>query len=119
MRRTLATAAWLLGAAVALSACGAIKNQISPVASKAQPLTLALDAPANATQAGIYVAQSDGALTRAGITLHMTTAASTEQALADVASGRADVAITSEPEVMFARNRHTKVLSFGANTRPS
>jgi putative hydroxymethylpyrimidine transport system substrate-binding protein len=117
MRRTLATAAWLLGAAVALSACGAIKNQISPVASKAQPLTLALDAPANATQAGIYVAQSDGALTRAGITLHMTTAASTEQALADVASGRADVAITSEPEVMFARNRHTKVLSFGAITQ--
>jgi ABC-type nitrate/sulfonate/bicarbonate transport system substrate-binding protein len=97
MRRTLPAAACLCGAALALSACGEIKTQINPVASKAQPLTLALDAPANATQAGIFVAHSDGALTRAGIDLQMTTASSTEQALADVESGKVDVAIASEP----------------------
>jgi putative hydroxymethylpyrimidine transport system substrate-binding protein len=117
MRRTLPAAACLLGAALALSACGEIKTQINPVASRAQPLTLALDAPANATQAGIFAARSDGALTRAGIDLQLTTASSTEQALADVEAGKADVAIASEPEVMLARNRHDKVLSFAAITQ--
>jgi putative hydroxymethylpyrimidine transport system substrate-binding protein len=117
MRRTLPAAACLLGAALALSACGEIKTQINPVASRAQPLTLALDSPANATQAGIYAARSDGALTRAGIDLQMTTATSTEQALSEVESGKVDVAIASEPEVMLARNRHQKVLSFGAITQ--
>lgn len=117
MRRTLPVAACLLGAALALSACGEIKTQINPVASQAQPLTLALDAPANATQAGIFAARSDGAMARASIDLQLTTTSSTEQALADVESGKVDVAIASEPEVMLARNRHEKVLSFGAITQ--
>ena len=117
MRRTLPAAACLLGAALALSACGEIKTRIQPVASEAQPLTLVLDAPANATQAGIFAARSDGALSRAGIDLQLTTASSSEQALADVAAGRADVAVASEPEVMLARNRHEKVLAFGAITQ--
>lgn len=117
MRRTLATAACLLGAAMTLSACGAMKTHINPVASRAQTLTLALDAPANATQAGIFAARADGALRRAGIDLQITTASSSEQALADVESGKVDVGISSEPEVMLARNRHEKVLSFGAVTQ--
>jgi ABC-type nitrate/sulfonate/bicarbonate transport system substrate-binding protein len=117
MRRTLPLAACLLGAALALSACGEMKTRINPVASQAQPLTLALDGPANATQAGIFEARSDGALTRAGIDLQLTTASSSEQALADVESGKADVAIASEPEVMLARNRHDKVVSIGAITQ--
>jgi len=117
MRRTLPAAAGLLAAALALSACGEIKTRINPVASQAQPLTLALDAPPNATQAGIFAARSDGALTRAGIDLQLTTAAGTEQALAEVESGKADVAIASEPEVMLARNRHEKVVAIGALTQ--
>jgi putative hydroxymethylpyrimidine transport system substrate-binding protein len=117
MRRTLSAAACLLGAALALSACGEITTRIEPVASQAQPLTLALDAPANATQAGVFAARSDGALTRAGIDLQVTTASNSEQALAEVESGKVDVAIASEPEVMLARNRHEKVLAFGAITQ--
>jgi putative hydroxymethylpyrimidine transport system substrate-binding protein len=117
MRRTLPAAACLVGAALALSACGEMKTRINPVASKAQPLTLALDAPANATQAGIFAARSDGALTRAGIDLQVTTAPNSEQALAEVESGKVEVAIASEPEVMLARNRHEKVVSFGAITQ--
>lgn len=117
MRRTLPMAACLLGAALALSACGEIKTRIHPVASQAQPLTLALDGPPSATQAGIFAARADGALTRAGIDLHVTAAANSEQALAEVASGMADVAIATEPEVMLARNRHEKIVSFGAITQ--
>lgn len=117
MRRTLPMAACLVGAALALSACGEIKTRIKPVASQAQPLTLALDGPANATQAGIFAARADGGLTRAGIDLHVITAASSEQALADVESGRADVAIATEPELMLARNAHQKVVGFGAITQ--
>jgi putative hydroxymethylpyrimidine transport system substrate-binding protein len=117
MRRTLPAAACLLGAALALSACGEIKTRIDPVASQAQPLTLALDGPANPTQAGIFAARSDGALSRAGIDLNVTTASSSEQALAEVRAGKVDVAIASEPEVMLARNRHDKVLSFAAITQ--
>jgi ABC-type nitrate/sulfonate/bicarbonate transport system substrate-binding protein len=117
MRRTLPAAACLLGAALALSACGEIKTRIDPVASQAQPLTLALDGPANATQAGIFLARSDEALTRAGIDLQVTTASSSEQALDEVEAGKVDVAIATEPEVMLARNRHDKVLSFAAITQ--
>jgi ABC-type nitrate/sulfonate/bicarbonate transport system substrate-binding protein len=117
MRRTLPLAACLLATALALSACGEMTTKINPVASQAQPLTLVLDGPANATQAGIFAARSDGALARAGIDLHITTAANTEQALSDVEKGRADVAIASEPELMLARNRHVKVAGFGAITQ--
>jgi putative hydroxymethylpyrimidine transport system substrate-binding protein len=117
MRRILPTAACLLGATLVLSACGAMKTRITPVASQAQPLSLALDAPADAAQAGIFEAHSDGALARAGIDLQTTTAGSTEAALRDVESGRVDVAIASEAEVMLARNRHIKVLAFGAITQ--
>ncbi|MGH2909510.1 MAG: hypothetical protein ACRDK8_09460, partial [Solirubrobacteraceae bacterium] len=77
MRRTLPLAACLLGASLALSACGEMKTRIGAVASHAQPLTLALGGPANATDAGIVAARADGALSRAGIDLHVTTAAST------------------------------------------
>ena len=117
MRRTLPAAACLLGAALALSACGAMKTQISPVASQAQPLSLALAAPANAAQAGILAARSDGALTRAGVDLQLSSAKSTEQALSEVESGQVDVAVASEPELMMARNRHVKVVGFGALTQ--
>jgi len=117
MRRTLPAAAGLFGATLALSACGEMKTRIEPVASQAQPLTLALDAPANATQAGIFAARSDGALTRAGIDLQVTAASTSEQALAEVEQGKADVAIASEPEVMLARNRQQKVVAIGAITQ--
>jgi putative hydroxymethylpyrimidine transport system substrate-binding protein len=117
MRRTLSAAAGLFVAALMLSACGEIKTQINPTASQAQPLTLVLDGPPNATQAGIFAARSDGALTRAGIDLHITTAAGTDQALAALQAGRAQVAVATEPEIMLARNRHEKVVSFGAITQ--
>src|SRR5579875_1416682 len=117
MRRTLPVAACVISAALALSACGEIKTRINPVASQAQPLTLALDVRAGAAQAGIFAARADGALARAGIDLHLVSAASSEQALADVESGRADVAVASEPELMLARNRHVKVAGFGAITQ--
>jgi ABC-type nitrate/sulfonate/bicarbonate transport system substrate-binding protein len=117
MRRTLPTAAGLLGVTLALSACGAMQTRITPVASGAQTVTLALDAPDDAAQAGIFEARADGALQRAGIDLRTVSAGSTEQALRDVESGRAQVGIASEPEVMLARNRHIKVTSFGAITQ--
>jgi ABC-type nitrate/sulfonate/bicarbonate transport system substrate-binding protein len=116
MRRTMPAAAFLL-AALALSACGEMKTRISPVASRAQSLTLALDDQGGAAQAGIFAARAEGALTRAGIDLHVITAASSEQALSEVESGRADVAVASEPELMLARNRREKVVGFGAITQ--
>ncbi|HLI60373.1 MAG TPA: ABC transporter substrate-binding protein [Solirubrobacteraceae bacterium] len=116
MRRTLTVAACLLAAALALSACGEMKTRINPVASRAQSLTLALDERAGAAQAGIFAARADGALARAGIDLRLISATSSEQALSDAETGRADVAVASEPELMLARNRRQKVTGFGAIT---
>jgi putative hydroxymethylpyrimidine transport system substrate-binding protein len=117
MRRTLAMAAGVIAAALALSACGEMRNQIEPVASKATPLTLALDGPASSAHVGIYEAQANGDLRRAGVSLHIQTPTDSAQALSLVQSGKVDVGIISEPELMIARNRGATVLGFAALTQ--
>jgi putative hydroxymethylpyrimidine transport system substrate-binding protein len=112
-RRALTVAAGLL-AAVALAACGEIKDQINPVASKAQPLSLELDGPPNAAHAGLYAAQTDGDFRRAGLDVDIHVPSNPASALALVESGRVEVAITSEPQLMLARNQGATVLGFGA-----
>jgi putative hydroxymethylpyrimidine transport system substrate-binding protein len=117
MRRTLAVAAGVFAAALALSACGEIRNQIDPVAARASPLTLALGGPTGSADVGIYEARSNGDLLRAGVSLDIRTPTDSAQTLSLVESGKDDVGIISEPELMLARNRGATVLGFGALTQ--
>ncbi len=113
MRKTIAL---LIGAAAAvlLAACGAKRDQIQPIAGKAQNVTMMLDWSPNANHVGIYEAIANGDLRQAGIKLHVETPPSPSAPLSLVEAGKVDVAISYEPEVMLARDRKQTVLSFAA-----
>ncbi len=117
IRRTAAVAAAGLAATLALTACGEMVNQINPVASRASSLTLELDAAPNADHVGIYDAEANGGFARAGLKVQIDSPAAGASPLSLVESGRVDVAICSEPQLMQARNQGATVLGFGAITQ--
>jgi putative hydroxymethylpyrimidine transport system substrate-binding protein len=118
MKRLLGTRAFALAAALAavttLVACGEIQNTTTP--GQARPLTLMLDYFPNADHVGIYQALAEGDFTRAGLDVHVEAPPASDPSapLKDLLSGRADVAISYEPELMLARNQGEPLASFGA-----
>jgi putative hydroxymethylpyrimidine transport system substrate-binding protein len=116
MRRTLAAAGILL-AALALSACGAKHDQINPVAGQANPISLELDWLPNADHVGIYAAQAEGDFSKAGLDVHIHVPADPASPLSLLESGRVNVAISYEPQLMLARNQGATLLAFGAITQ--
>ena len=101
-----------LGCALALAACG---TRTEPTNAPAvQPLTLALDYLPNADHAGIYTAQATGEFRKAGLAVRLITPTDPTAPLKLVASGRADLAISYEPEVFLARAKGIRILSVAA-----
>ena len=101
-----------LVAAAGLSACGERSEPTNAPATK--PLTLVLDYLPNADHAGIYTAQSAGEFRNAGIDLRISTPSDPAAPLKLVAAGRADLAISYEPEVFLARAKGARILSVAA-----
>ena len=116
MRRTLAAAGTLI-AALALSACGAKHDQINPIAGRAQSMSLELDWLPNADHVGIYEAQANGDFRRAGLDVHIHAPTDPASPLSLLESGKVNVAISYEPQLMLARNQGATVLAFGAITQ--
>jgi putative hydroxymethylpyrimidine transport system substrate-binding protein len=116
MRRTLAAAGLLL-AALALSACGAKTDQINPIASRAQPIGLELDWLPNADHVGLYEAQANGDFRRAGLDVQLHVPTDPASPLSLLESGKVQVAISYEPQVMLARNQGAYIVAFGALTQ--
>jgi putative hydroxymethylpyrimidine transport system substrate-binding protein len=111
-RRWLAVA---LGAAVSLAGCGEIQNVVHPTAGAFRPLTLMLDWSPNADHVGIYQAQAEGDFDRAALNVHIQyNTADPSAPLRLLEAGKVQVAITYEPEVMLARDRHIPVVAVGA-----
>lgn len=107
-----ALAVLALACVLALSACG---TRTEPTNAPAvQPLTLALDYLPNADHAGIYTAQSTGEFRKAGLGVRLITPTDPAAPLKLVASGRADLAISYEPEVFLARAKGIRILSVAA-----
>jgi putative hydroxymethylpyrimidine transport system substrate-binding protein len=102
----------LIAAAVALTACG--EKQETTTAPSAQSVRLMLDYYPNADHAGIYAAIAGGAFKRAGLTVDAQTPSDPAAPLKLLAAGKADVAISYEPEVLLARDKGLKVVSIGA-----
>ena len=101
----------LVGSA-GLAACG---NRSEPTNAPAtQPLRLVLDYLPNADHAGIYTAQATGEFRKAGLDVRITTPSDPAAPLKLVASGRADLAISYEPEVFLARAKGIRILSVAA-----
>jgi putative hydroxymethylpyrimidine transport system substrate-binding protein len=116
MRRTFAAAGMLI-AALAVSACGAKHDQINPVAGQASPISLELDWLPNADHVGIYEAQANGDFRRAGLDVHVHVPTDPASPLSLLESGKVNVAISYEPQLMLARNQGATILAFGAITQ--
>jgi putative hydroxymethylpyrimidine transport system substrate-binding protein len=97
---------------VGLAACGEIQNRTTP--GKTVPVSLMLDYFPNADHVGIYQALAEGDFARAGLGVHVQAPSDPSAPLKDLLSGRADVAISYEPELMLARNQGEPLVSFGA-----
>jgi len=109
---------WLAVAVVvaaSLAGCGEIKNVLAPSSASFRPLTLMLDWSPNADHVGIYQAQAEGDFSRAALNVHIEyDTADPSAPLRLLEAGKVQVAITYEPEVMLARDRHISVVSVAA-----
>jgi len=113
MKRIL-TLAGALAAALALAACGEIKDKLTPSGSPAQSLTLMLDWFPNADHVGLYQALAEGDFAKAGLNLHVQVPADPATPLQLLAAGKIDVAVSYEPELMLARDKGAPLVAIGA-----
>jgi putative hydroxymethylpyrimidine transport system substrate-binding protein len=114
LRRIAAVAAALsaVAAALALSACGTKHEALAP--RRLEPVTLELDFFPNADHAAIYTAIADGYFAQAGLAVTPQAPSDPSAPLKLLAAGRADLAISYEPELLLARDRGLAVVSIGA-----
>jgi putative hydroxymethylpyrimidine transport system substrate-binding protein len=110
--KRMAVLAAALAAIATLAACGEMQDRTTP--AKTLPVTMMLDYFPNADHVGIYQALADGEFARAGLNVHVETPSDPSAPLKDLLSGRADVAISYEPELMLARNQGEPLAAFGA-----
>ena len=108
----LALAVALVVALGSLSSCGERKERIGP--SKTQQLQLLLDFFPNADHAGIYEAKAKGRFREVGLDVKIRAPSDPAAPIRQVAAGRADIAISYEPEVLRARDHGLKVVAVGA-----
>jgi putative hydroxymethylpyrimidine transport system substrate-binding protein len=111
-RSVLVTGAIL--AAVALAACGAKKDTLTPAAAQTQPLNLMLDWLPNADHVGIYQALANGDFTQAGLAVHVHVPTDPASPLQLLAAGKVDAAISYEPQLMLARDAGEPLVAIAA-----
>jgi putative hydroxymethylpyrimidine transport system substrate-binding protein len=110
MRRALI----LLTVALVAAGCGQ-KPEPSGESGHRQPYTVVLDYFPNADHAALYAAQSHGDYARAGLDVQIKPPPDPSAPLKLLQAGRADVAISYEPELMLARDEGaTDLVSVGA-----
>lgn len=109
--RMLAIAA---AAAVALSGCQAASDDAEPDTSAAAPVSVLLDWSPNPDHVALYTAQQTGAYDDAGVDVTFMTPANTADAAREVSLGRADLAISYEPDTLIAAEQGLDVVSVAA-----
>jgi putative hydroxymethylpyrimidine transport system substrate-binding protein len=109
--RATAVALALLILTAGLVACGA-KSETDK--GEPEKLTLDLDFYPNPDHAGIYMAQEEGFFKEAGLDVAIDSPTDPAAPIKDVAAGRADLAITYEPEVVLAREKGLDVVAVAA-----
>jgi putative hydroxymethylpyrimidine transport system substrate-binding protein len=98
--------------AVLVAACGEKKDTTGP--PRAEPFELVLDFFPNADHVGIYAALASGEFRREGLDVRVRAPSDPSAPLKLLAAGRADLAISYEPEILLARDQGAKVVSVGA-----
>jgi len=94
-----------------LAACGEKSEDDSSASDK---LSLTLDFYPNPDHAGIYLAQKRGYFRDAGLDLEINSPTDPAAPIKEVAAGRADLAISYEPEVLLARDQGLDVVAVAA-----
>ena len=110
-KQLLAVALAVLIAALGLSACG---EKSEDVTGQAQPFSVTLDFYPNPDHAGIYMAEKLGYFADAGLDVEIHTPSDPAAPTKQVAAGRADLAISYEPEVVLAHEQGLDVVAVGA-----
>jgi putative hydroxymethylpyrimidine transport system substrate-binding protein len=101
-----------LASLVLLSACGSKQDTIS--AASVKPFTVLLDFYPNADHAPLYSAISHGDFRAVGLDVQAQAPSDPSAPLKLLAAGRADMAISYEPELLSARDQGLKLVSIGA-----
>jgi putative hydroxymethylpyrimidine transport system substrate-binding protein len=96
-----------------LAACGERKEPAAGARST-ERVDLVLDFFPNADHAGLYAAIGTGEFRTAGLDVKPRTPSDPAAPLKLVAAGRADLAISYEPELLLARAKGAKLVSIGA-----
>jgi putative hydroxymethylpyrimidine transport system substrate-binding protein len=95
-----------------LAGCGEKREHTGPV--RPEPFTVLLDYFPNADHAPIYAALENGRFRALGLDVRVRAPSDPSAPIAQAAAGRADVAISYEPQVFRARDGGTRVVSVGA-----
>jgi putative hydroxymethylpyrimidine transport system substrate-binding protein len=98
--------------ALAVGGCGAKREAAAP--PRPEPFNLVLDFFPNADHVGIYAGLADGDFRHEGLDLRPRAPSDPAAPLKLLAAGRADLAISYEPELLLARDRGLKLVSVGA-----
>ena len=97
---------------LSLAACGEKKEATGEAAL--ERVDLVLDYLPNADHAGIYAAIEEGEFKQAALDVRLRTPSDPSAPLKLLASGKADLAISYEPELLLARAKGAKLVSIGA-----
>ena len=109
----ITTAAAVLAATLGLAAgCG--EKEESQGGVDAEPFELALDFYVNPDHAGIYAGLENGRFEEAGLDVTPRVPSDPAAPIKLVAAGRADLAISYEPEVLIARDQRQPVVAVAA-----
>lgn len=100
--------------AVALAACGGGGDATTGSASNPAPFTLDLDWYVNPDHAGIYSALDRGYFEQHGLDVKPEVPSDPSAPIKEVAAGRADLAVSYEPEVLLAHERGLDVEAVAA-----
>jgi putative hydroxymethylpyrimidine transport system substrate-binding protein len=100
--------------ALGLSACGGGGDPSTGSPSNPQPFTLDLDWYVNPDHAGIYSALDRGFFKQAGLDVQPQVPSDPSAPIKEVAAGRADLAVSYEPEVLLAQDKGLDVQAVGA-----
>jgi putative hydroxymethylpyrimidine transport system substrate-binding protein len=109
-RLTAAVAA--LALSVTLAACGEREESLDPV--EPREFDLALDFYVNPDHAGIFTALDQGYFAKAGLDVRPRVPSDPSAPVREVAAGRAELAISYEPEVLLAREQGLPVVAIAA-----
>jgi putative hydroxymethylpyrimidine transport system substrate-binding protein len=100
-------------AVLGLAACGERKEPAAGTGA-AERVNLMLDFDPNADHAGIYAAIETGEFAKARLDVKPITPGDPSSPLKLLAAGKADLAISYEPELLLARDKGAKLISIGA-----